>query len=184
MREWRRNKIQSTIAALTAFQPAVEECSAIRARQIENISRHPTAQRHAEQARHQHDADAGAGFFRRKVFADDDGVARNDAALEQAEHRRDDITARPSRRRADRETARRLAEPIRASRCASRQCGRRSAPEPMRPKIPQAIIRQACRRRGRRHSRDRRSKRRYGPAASTSPRNSTLTLSQGAPAAY
>ena len=34
---------------------------------------------------------AGAGFFGGKILAHDDGVARHDAALEQAEHRRDDV---------------------------------------------------------------------------------------------
>ena len=46
------------------------------------------------QGRHQNEADAGAGFARRKIFADDDGVTRHDAALEQTEQRRDHVERR------------------------------------------------------------------------------------------
>ena len=53
--------------------------------------RKPSHQRHAKKRRHEDQTDAGARFPRREILAHDDGVARNDAALEQAEQGRDDV---------------------------------------------------------------------------------------------
>ena len=70
---------------------AVQERRPVGAGEVENPSRHPAAERHAEQRRHQDDTEARAGFARREIFAHDDGVARHDATLEQAEQRRDHV---------------------------------------------------------------------------------------------
>ena len=65
------------------------------------------------------------GFLRREVLADDDRVRRNDAALEQAEQRRDDVQRRqPVEGRNS--AARCLAAASRGAACAGRRCGRRS----------------------------------------------------------
>ncbi len=70
---------------------AVEKCRVVAAGEVEHPARHPAPQRHAHQRGHDHRAHTRAGFLRREVLADDDGVAGHDAALEQAEHGRDEV---------------------------------------------------------------------------------------------
>ena len=72
-------------------QDAVDERRLVRARDVEDRARHPAAERHAEQRRRDHHAHAHAGLARREVLADDDRVRRDDAALEQAEQRGDQV---------------------------------------------------------------------------------------------
>src|SRR5690348_5644073 len=90
-------------AVLAAYQPpddgavqdvpgdAVEEGGVIGAGEVEQFAAHPGAACHAEDGGRDGDAHACAGFLRREVFAHDHAVARDDAALEQAEQRRDDV---------------------------------------------------------------------------------------------
>ncbi len=84
---------------------AVQEGDAIGAGHVEDAARHPAAQRHAEHRRHDDHADARTRFLRREIFADDDRIARHDAALEQAEQQRDDVERRQARRTGNRATS-------------------------------------------------------------------------------
>src|SRR5215470_10602784 len=70
---------------------AVGEGGAVGAGEIEDHARHPAAERHPEQRRHQRDAEPRAGLLRREIFAHDDGVHRHDAALEQTEQSGDHV---------------------------------------------------------------------------------------------
>ena len=70
---------------------AVEERRLVGAGKIVDLARHPAAQRHAHHGRGEDEADPHARLARRKMIADDEGIAWHDAALRQAEQSRDDI---------------------------------------------------------------------------------------------
>jgi hypothetical protein len=64
---------------------AVQEGGPIGAGEVVDLAAQPAAQRHADDGRHQHQADPGAGLAGREVVAHDHRVARHDAALRQPE---------------------------------------------------------------------------------------------------
>src|SRR4029078_7535488 len=70
---------------------AVEEGRAVGTGEVEDQARQPAAERHADGGGHQYNAEARAGYAWRKILAYDDAIARYDAALEQAEQRRNNI---------------------------------------------------------------------------------------------
>src|SRR3569833_4265485 len=70
---------------------AIEESGMIGAGEVEQLAAHPAAARHADDGHRDGDAHARPGFLGREVFAHDHAVARDDAALEQAEQRRHEI---------------------------------------------------------------------------------------------
>src|SRR5262245_22961307 len=72
-------------------QDAVEEGDLVGAGEVEDHARDPAAERHAEHRGHQHGADTQPGLFGREELADDDGIRRHDAALDQAEQGRQDV---------------------------------------------------------------------------------------------
>ena len=59
--------------------------------QVKHLARHPAAQRHAQHGEHDHGAHPHANLFGRKILAHHQRIRRDDAALEQAEHGRDDV---------------------------------------------------------------------------------------------
>src|SRR5215831_9520017 len=67
---------------------AIEECRLVGPEIVEYGARHPAAQGHAEQRNHEHDAKSRPHFRGRKVLAYDEGIARHEAALKQAEQGR------------------------------------------------------------------------------------------------
>src|SRR5215468_9985019 len=73
---------------------AVEECRLVRPEIIEYGARHPAAQGHAEQRHHEYDAKSCPDFGGRKILAYDEGIARHDTALKQAEQGRYHIKRR------------------------------------------------------------------------------------------
>src|SRR6266571_4797154 len=70
---------------------AVDERRAVGAGEIEDRARHPAAERHAEERRHQDHAEARACLAGFEMLAHDQGVGGHDATLEQAEERRYDV---------------------------------------------------------------------------------------------
>ena len=83
---------------------------------------------------------ARAGFARRKIFAHDDGVARHDAALEQAEQRRDHIERDEAVEREVEQQRQRPAAPSRAAACAAPPMRSAMKPEPRRLTMPKPSI--------------------------------------------
>ena len=65
------------------------EGGAVGARKIEDCAGGSTAERHAEDRRHDDDADPRSGLAGGEVLAHYDRVARDDPALQEAENRRD-----------------------------------------------------------------------------------------------
>jgi hypothetical protein len=76
---------------------AVEEGHPVGSRQVVDPARHPAAQRHAHDRRHDDETDLGAGLPRGEVFAHDDRVGRHDPALAEPEDQRDDVERREAR---------------------------------------------------------------------------------------
>jgi putative MATE family efflux protein len=72
-------------------QDAVEEGDLVGAGEVEDHAGDPAAKRHAEHRGHQHGAHAHPGLFGREELADDDGIRGHDAALDQAEQRRQGV---------------------------------------------------------------------------------------------
>ena len=72
----------------------MQEGQAVGAGGIEDVARRKPAARHAQHRCHQHQADADTCFARRQVLADDHGIHRHDAALEEPEQPGDHIERR------------------------------------------------------------------------------------------
>src|SRR4051812_21977460 len=72
-------------------EQAVGEGGLVRAGKIKDYAGTPPAECHSKKRGHDDETDTAARFPRREILAQEDGVARNDAALEQAEQGRDQV---------------------------------------------------------------------------------------------
>ena len=152
-------------------QDAVDERRRVGAGRVEDRAGHPAAERHAEQRGHQHRADARAGLGRREVFADDDRVGRHDAALEQAEQRRDHVQRDEAVERQEQQQRDALQAGAEQQRAQSADAVRDDAERKAADDAAGKHQRQHLRAARRAIARDRRSRRPGAPAASTSRRS-------------
>ena len=120
--------------------------------------------------------------LRREILAHDDGIARHDAALEQAEQRGDDVERRQAVEQS-RATRRRPAAPSRAAASHAADAVGDEAGADAADDAEAEHQRQHLGAARRRRNRDRRNRRRYGPAASTSPHSRRRRRCTAAPAA-